>query len=369
MAILALLLGWLTPAHAVPPPTSAPIEVVAPAPDHDQAPPDVIVFLAAYRANGPPSGHGRVAFIFVFVGRSTHSGGWKEYAYAGGDPVNRWDPSGLDDVRIEGGLAYWIFQDESGRTKGEMPIAMTDGKLMDFGRSTDQDISKLRGVPVEAMQELARSVHYNSNDLLMSLRQFGAGTWEKGMGANYSGASTTYASQVGDFYRGYFWEAPQEFVGGLYQLARHPFDSGFNIGQSIYNYDTTWQGIKDHYYELSKTSGGHGRITFEIATTVLTLGEGAVANGTAKVGQLAGAAGRMLRAGRSIMAVARRSPQPNLLGLDAVLAAMPAMEAGWGAKMTQIADGGRTIVGMAKGSGSIKELLPGELRVGLSSDN
>jgi hypothetical protein len=112
LAVLALLLGWLTPVHAVPPPVTAPIQVIAPTPDHDQAPPDVIVFLAAYRANGPPFGHGRAAFIFFLVGRSTHPGGWKEYAYAGGDPVNRWDPSGLYYEYING---HW--QEDASRSR------------------------------------------------------------------------------------------------------------------------------------------------------------------------------------------------------------------------------------------------------------
>jgi hypothetical protein len=32
------------------------------------------------------------------------------YAYAGGDPVNRWDPSGLDFVTYEGDVAYWVTE-------------------------------------------------------------------------------------------------------------------------------------------------------------------------------------------------------------------------------------------------------------------
>ena len=105
LALLALLLGWLTPVHAVPPPVPAPIEIIAPVPD--QAQPDVIIYLAAYRANGPPTAEGRAPVFFVVCATSGRSAWWNLYAYCGGDPVNRADPSGLDEVWISGGTVYW----------------------------------------------------------------------------------------------------------------------------------------------------------------------------------------------------------------------------------------------------------------------
>jgi hypothetical protein len=36
------------------------------------------------------------------------------YAYAGGDPVNRWDPSGLDWVKVEGNNVWWVPEGGAG---------------------------------------------------------------------------------------------------------------------------------------------------------------------------------------------------------------------------------------------------------------
>ena len=108
LALLALLLGWLTPVHAVPPPVPAPIEIIAPVPD--QAQPDVIIYLAAYRANGPPTAEGRAPVFFVVCATSGRSAWWNLYAYCGGDPVNRWDPSGLDYVDVANGEAFWVIE-------------------------------------------------------------------------------------------------------------------------------------------------------------------------------------------------------------------------------------------------------------------
>lgn len=117
IAVLLLLVGLLTPAHAIGPlPTGRDHGERLP-PTVEPAPLAMLVYLAAYRAQGPPDGNvshytdttnpgiradqERVTWVFVVGvrggGRSA-MGTW--YAYAGGDPVQNWDPSGL---------AYYLF--------------------------------------------------------------------------------------------------------------------------------------------------------------------------------------------------------------------------------------------------------------------
>ncbi|TQE99916.1 MAG: hypothetical protein FKY71_06045 [Spiribacter salinus] len=49
------------------------------------------------------------AMIFWRDGGSPHSARVILYAYAGGDPVNRWDPTGLDDIEVrDNGDVYWV---------------------------------------------------------------------------------------------------------------------------------------------------------------------------------------------------------------------------------------------------------------------
>lgn len=124
IAILLMLVGMLTPAPAVgPDPTSSDCERLPPS--VEPSPPAILVYLAAYRANGPPAGsayhttvsinpgtradQAGVTWVIVVVARGggrSASVNW--YAYAGGDPVNRTDPYGLcwEVITFENGSAH-----------------------------------------------------------------------------------------------------------------------------------------------------------------------------------------------------------------------------------------------------------------------
>lgn len=103
IAVLALLLGLLPSAPAIGPNETPAEVIVQPA---DPVPALQFVYLAAYRGHGPPvvlvaiiSQEGQNGTFrrryFALVGTSSRSAGLNQYAYAGGDPINRWDPSGL----------------------------------------------------------------------------------------------------------------------------------------------------------------------------------------------------------------------------------------------------------------------------------
>lgn len=101
-AILALLLGFVVPAHAGPSLIAPPIEIQPAAPDI-QVVPVIQVYLVAYRAHGPPSG----AFSFIALRGYPHSAVVTLYAYADGDPVNKYDPSGLWAVSFNEQAKGW----------------------------------------------------------------------------------------------------------------------------------------------------------------------------------------------------------------------------------------------------------------------
>lgn len=94
LAVLTLLLGLIVPAHTGPPLIAPAVEVQAP---DLQPAPVVQVYLIAYRAHGPP------AVLLAVRATSSRSAWCIQYAYCGGDSVNRWDPSGLFAVRITQG--------------------------------------------------------------------------------------------------------------------------------------------------------------------------------------------------------------------------------------------------------------------------
>ncbi len=131
IAVLLLLVGLLTPVHAIGPIPASPSQGERLPPTVEPAPPVALVYLAAYRAQGPPDGstfhhtdsiipgtrsdQAAVTWVlFVEIRGGGQSAIVSLYAYAGGDPVNRWDPSGLDDVWVEGGKVYWQAESEGG---------------------------------------------------------------------------------------------------------------------------------------------------------------------------------------------------------------------------------------------------------------
>lgn len=113
--VLLLLLGIVPQVHAIGP-AITPVLSPAYVGTADESRAVVLVFLAPYRAHGPPA---VLAFVCVsrqgdgFVVRGAGRSAWRIlYAYAGGDPVNRWDPSGLDDIVFEGADVYWVSENE-----------------------------------------------------------------------------------------------------------------------------------------------------------------------------------------------------------------------------------------------------------------
>ncbi len=176
-ALVAILLGLFAPAPAIGPSLVSSEVVVEVIDAGDQPAPVVVVYLAAYRANGPPvvaavivctstpSAWPRVRGMWFDggadglyktqtryyqpgVGRFTQSdpaqAGSNWYAYCDGDPVNRTDPSGLDYIDAEGGMAMWyIEQEQAGavwgtnvNVVGKVPLGeiMTDGSFSYGGR-------------------------------------------------------------------------------------------------------------------------------------------------------------------------------------------------------------------------------------------
>lgn len=101
--VFILFLGWLTPIHGISPaPSTDLIQTLEIPKSQTQA---TLTHLEAYRPNGPPNqvkqtssypGVHRGSWVAVFVlNDDPVIGGANWYAYAGGDPVNRWDPNGL----------------------------------------------------------------------------------------------------------------------------------------------------------------------------------------------------------------------------------------------------------------------------------
>lgn len=105
----ALFLGWLVPLHAGPPM----IETV----DQAQGPEGASVLVA------------QVHFVTCLAHDSssgaTRSAWFNQYAYAGGDPVNRGDPSGLDwvDYRSDGSFVLLSINNKRGCSRCRIKLA------------------------------------------------------------------------------------------------------------------------------------------------------------------------------------------------------------------------------------------------------
>jgi hypothetical protein len=94
--MLLLLLGQIDSAFAAPPIAQSVAEVQLPVPPDLQPAPVVRVYFIAYRSQGPP------AVLLVVRATSSRSAWVIQYAYCGGDPVNKWDPTGLAGYFFDG---------------------------------------------------------------------------------------------------------------------------------------------------------------------------------------------------------------------------------------------------------------------------
>lgn len=103
IAVVALILTLLPQAHATGPVPIASDAVALPATSND-LPRVLVVYLVANRALAPPSG----GFFFVVLRGHPHSAAVNLYAYASGDPVGRFDPTGLDWEWISGEDAVYL---------------------------------------------------------------------------------------------------------------------------------------------------------------------------------------------------------------------------------------------------------------------
>lgn len=113
-AVFLLLLALVPQVHAIGPSLGPDQGVTLPSTPDDR-PPVVVVYLAAYRAHGPPCGHAAAIVVVVLRDPAALSGEWiilsqgpthsavvNLYAYCGGDPINRIDPSGLAFYAFDG---------------------------------------------------------------------------------------------------------------------------------------------------------------------------------------------------------------------------------------------------------------------------
>ncbi|MBA3684326.1 MAG: hypothetical protein H0W72_03700, partial [Planctomycetes bacterium] len=136
------------------------------------------------------------------VGRFTQSdpaqAGNNWYAYCGGDPVNRADPSGLDWVEADGGLVYWVFDDPSGNVLGRAPIATSsDGITADFSHSRI-NLAGHNNFNIQGLSAMARDVHlayeqFPAAAVQQSIKQMASGTfYQGGFGGSVEEARSTW---------------------------------------------------------------------------------------------------------------------------------------------------------------------------------
>lgn len=87
------------------------------------------------------------------------------YVFADNDPVNRTDPSGMDSIKVENGLVFWISEDDPSRVvwMGHYSQGQGQGtvKLSGF-KQTNMELGALR-----AKAKLARAAFGNSSDEAM----------------------------------------------------------------------------------------------------------------------------------------------------------------------------------------------------------
>lgn len=179
-AVLALLLGLISPVHAAPPQVAPPAEAQLPvAPDH-QPPPVIVVYLVAYRAHGPPSG----AFLLCFPQGDPVSAGCILYAYCGGDPINFSDPSGLDRVWAGDGLGLYSPGHLRQYAMGTVSYAMTKGNWLwrsTVGTASIGKIAAGGGEPID--QRIEVEAKYGGGTINYALFQEVAAEEDRGNSA------------------------------------------------------------------------------------------------------------------------------------------------------------------------------------------
>ena len=114
LTFIAIIIGWFAPVKAIGPEIIQTPQSIIGSEFNNQRP-VVEVFLKEYRANAPPTDESQVFEVIVISPErfalgllvvdvtSTHSARYTLHLYAGGDPVNRWDPWGL----------YWQWNEQS----------------------------------------------------------------------------------------------------------------------------------------------------------------------------------------------------------------------------------------------------------------
>ncbi len=104
-----------------------------------------------------------------FMSQDPARAGRNWYAYCGGDPVNRMDPSGLDDIAVDGGLVKWIPDD------GSAPYVIGGGTPAGTALSPE-----LGGgtVDLDVLKQVAKEshLHLDAGDVRGATAQIGSAT-------------------------------------------------------------------------------------------------------------------------------------------------------------------------------------------------
>ena len=96
----------------------------------------------------------------------------------------------------------------------------------------------------------------------------------------------SYWGDVGQVFMGY-GDTVAGMAQGLYQVARHPIQTGRGIGYAATHPGQTWDAISSDYVERAGSLRGQGSIIGEGLTVVASFGAGAAASGGGRVGQTA----------------------------------------------------------------------------------
>jgi len=183
VAVVALLLGLVPQVHAGPPLIVPAFEVQAPG---LQPAPVVCVYFIAYRSQGPP------AVLLVVRATSSRSAWCIQYAYCGGDPVNKWDPSGLDWITTDGNNVMYQLTDWDQNPVGDpINIGTTDGTWI--------NMKKEYGGGLLEYNSFRLFLDGNRDGSWQGVRSFGSGNvgdW----GAWHIGRNAMKARNYGDAY-------------------------------------------------------------------------------------------------------------------------------------------------------------------------